>query len=150
MYAVSIFLIFWGIIWVITNIKYKQSNKKIQRTENAKKIDETKSFFDSCSNQEYSVVIFLLRNGNKRPYIEYEYHQVKTILDDDRYFNKTPYTGKSNRKYKTADGKITEITVSGGYQYLLTPDTYDYLEYILDKTGSISHFSRQEIDLEQE
>lgn len=39
------------------------------------------------------------------------------------------------------------MLVENGFQYLLKPDVYEWLNYILEKTGSLSHFDRPEKDI---
>lgn len=128
--------------------------KKVEQTkaieENNKRFDEVKSRIDRLKPFEYSVVMYLLKKENKCPYIDYESKGHGTILDNEMWFDKSECDSTISRTFQTIDGRKINMHLSGTYQYLLKQNVYNYLKYMLTKTGSISHFKREEIDLKQE
>lgn len=128
--------------------------EKLERTksieENDKYFDEVKSQIDKLNKYEYSVVMYLLKKENKCPYIDYESKGHGTILDNEKWFDKSQYDSTTSKTFVTPDKRKMVMHLSGTYQYLLKQNVYNYLKYMLTKTGSISHFKREEIDLKQE
>ena len=117
--------------------------------ENDKYFDEVKSQIDKLNKYEYSVVMYLLKKENKYPYIDYESKGHGTILDNEKWFDKSQYDSTTSKTFVTPDKREIVMPISGTYQYLLKQNVYNYLKYMLDKTGSISHFEKEEIDLMQ-
>ncbi|MST79309.1 hypothetical protein FYJ61_02175 [Lactobacillus equicursoris] len=129
-------------------IKNVEQTKEIE--ENNKRIDEVKSQIDRLKPFEYSVVMYLLKKENKYPYIDYGSKGHGTILDNEMLFDKSECDSTISRAFPTTDGRKIDLYLSGTYQYLLKQNVYNDLKYVLTKTGSISHFKREEIDLNQE
>ncbi len=100
-------------------------------------IEKYKSFIDQLSDRDYSILMYLLDNKNTKPYIGNGSTSMLTdsILDYDDWFYKTPCESEG---YSYGMQQ---------YKYLLTKDKYQALSYILENTGSITHFDRKRENL---
>lgn len=112
-------------------------------------IEKYKSDIDQLSDQDYSILMFLLEHENKKPYIQWNRSFGESILDNEIIFDSAPYKGTPPVATDPVSGIKMFPVVDSPRQYLLKRDYYERLKYIQEKTGSISHFERKRIDLEQ-
>lgn len=113
-------------------------------------IERWKTEIDSWGDEEYSIVMYLLENKNKKPYIKYHWRNPNGLLAEKQYFLCSPYNEPAKPHPEEINGEIVNVVpVGNGYQYLLTNDFYNALAYILEKTGNISHFNRTRVELHQ-
>lgn len=147
--CIVIFSVIYLILDQLTQMIKWQNIDRCSREEDKRNIKENieklRKKMDELPDFEYSVVMFLLKNGNKEPYVSYNnYYKKDTILNDDIYFNKSPIMRKVQQKEHSE-----MIGYSLGYRYLLTDKMYNNLIFIFKEFGQISHFERDTIDLNQ-
>lgn len=147
--CIAIYLALSLILYLIkkVNAAWKKRRSIIAKNgrieaQNAEAIKKIKACVDSWSDFEYSVVMYLLENENKTPYIQRGYRMSTSILDDPKMFNKSTCNGAN----KQSQGFVI---VGQSMQYLLTEEAYEDLNYILHTEGSISNFPRTKVDLQQ-
>lgn len=130
--------------------KEKRVLAKEQVALTSEGIEWWKTEVDSWSDEEYSIVMYLLENKNTKPYIKYHWRNPNGFLADNQYFLCSPYNGPQKGYKEEINGEIVTLVPTGdGYQYLLTKDLYNTLNYILKRTGNISHFDRTRVELHQ-
>ena len=106
---------------------------RLNEAYKARDMEETKSFIDSLSDLEYSIIDFLIENENKNPYKE-KVNLSRYILGNRSWFVASPYVELS-----TMAGSL--------HQYLLTNQKYYELKEIIEKTGSLTHFKRKRVKI---
>ena len=128
------------------NKKYYARQDKAMEEEN---IEKYKSDIDRLSDRDYSILMFLLENENKKPYIQWGRTYGESIIDSEEVFDSAPYQGTPPVIKDPVSGVNLSPIVDNPRQYLLKREYYERLKYIQQKTGSITHFERKRIDLEQ-
>ena len=124
--------------------------------ENEQTIEKFRDYHDSLTDKEYSILMYLLKNNNQKPYIEYGTHVsyddlYNNFLNDTNKFSKSKYHGNDKEIWiDTPHGKEKYYRTGNGTQYLLKDEYYQLLKYLIEKKGSIGHFKRNIIDLEQD
>lgn len=126
------------IILYIIRLVYKKNISRKEKNEKEKnETEEIKTIIDELPNFDYSVITYLVKEGNKTPFVQQNYVDNSSILNDPGWFVKSPYT---------------YIPESYGnaylYKFLLTEKKYKQLEKINRKTGNLSHFNRTITDFE--
>lgn len=129
--------------------KDKQYMAKKDQEQEKEKIEEIKSGVDHWSDRDYSIVMYLLENENKKPYIQWGHPFGESIIDMHDLFNRAPYHGQKVITFETSDGPRSATVMDPAYQYLLKPEIYKLLKYIQEETGSIAHFEKQRVDIDQ-
>lgn len=128
------------------NRKYYAQQDKAAAEEN---IEKYKSDIDRLSDKDYSILMFLLEHENKKPFIQWSRSYGESILDGEEIFDSAPYQGTPPVIKDPVSGINLSPVADNPRQYLLKREHYERLKYIQQKTGSITHFERKRIDLEQ-
>jgi len=128
------------------NRKYYARQDKAVEDEN---IEKYKSDIDRLSDKDYSILMYLLENENKKPYIQWGRSFGESILDSEEVFDCSPYQGTPSVIKDPVSGINLSPVADNPRQYLLKRKQYELLKYIQQKTGSITHFDKKRIDLEQ-
>lgn len=154
--SIVAYLLFSLIRFVVEKIRKGRRKKKDKRymdkrdrEQEKAKIEEIKSGVDRWSDRDYSIVMYLLENENKKPYIQWGHSFGESIIDMHDLFNRAPYHGKKVITYQTNDGPMSATVMDPAYQYFLKPDIYELLKYIQEETGSIAHFEKHRVDIDQ-
>jgi hypothetical protein len=152
--ALAIFIVIFGVMSMFDKInksEYRQLQSKKNRAEMLKQLEMLKADNDKLSDRDFSIIMFLVENENKIPYIMWGYFCGNTVLSDERKFWSASYSGESREEEMQTTTGIEKIIVApSGTQYLLTKEYYDILRVLISETGSITHFSRKRIELNQE
>ena len=85
--------------------KDKRYMEKKREEQDRAKIEEIKSGVDRWSDRDYSIVMYLLENGNKKPYIQWGHSFGESIIDMHDLFNRAPY--QSERMVRTVIGPFS-------------------------------------------
>ena len=112
------------------------------------RIEKIRSNIDEWTDRDYSVLMFLMEKENKEPYIEFGFRGGESALDYSEWFNRAPYNGTKTTVLHTPDGDRVAQSIGPGRQYLLKPEMYEILQYILKEKGSLSHFPRQRVNID--
>ena len=128
------------------NRKYYARQDRAAEEEN---IEKYKSDIDRLSDRDYSILMYLLENENKKPFIQWGRMYGESILDSEEVFDSAPYQGTPPVIKDPISGVNLSPVADNPRQYLLKREHYERLKYIQQKTGSITHFERKRIDLEQ-
>ena len=126
--------------------KYYARRDKAVEDEN---IEKCKSDIDQLPDKDYSILMYLLEHENKKPYIQWGRSFGESILDNEEVFDSAPYQGTPPVIKDPISGINLSPVADNPRQYLLKRELYERLKYIQQKTGSITHFDRKRIDLEQ-
>mgnify|MGYP000756976667 CR=1 FL=1 len=129
--------------------KNKQYVDKREREREKTQIEEIKSGVDRWSDRDYSIVMYLLENENKKPYVQWGHSFGESIIDMHDLFNRAPYHGLKTITVQTNEGPQSLTVMDPAYQYLLKPEIYELLKYIQEETGSIAHFEKHRVDIDQ-
>ena len=129
--------------------KNKQYVDKREREREKTQIEEIKSGVDRWSDRDYSIVMYLLENENKKPYVQWGHSFGESIIDMHDLFNRAPYHGPKTITVQTNEGPQSLTVMDPAYQYLLKPEIYELLKYIQEETGSIAHFEKHRVDIDQ-
>ena len=152
LYACWIFIVYLLVYYVsyaFAKRKDKQREMDYVNTLNNKKIEAIKTDIDKWMAFDYSVVMYLLEHENKKPYVDYSIWRGESILDNTDMFVSTSYSKRTSLS-QSMIGNVNPSPIVEGKQYLLKEEIYQTIKYILENTGSISHFGdRPRIDLEQ-
>ena len=92
--------------------------------------------------------MYLLENENKKP-LSNGADIRESILDSEEVFDSALYQGTPPVIKDPVSGINLSPVADNPRQYLLKREHYERLKYIQQKTGSITHFDRKRIDLEQ-
>ncbi|MBQ6255138.1 MAG: hypothetical protein IJJ60_00990 [Clostridia bacterium] len=154
--SIVAYLFFSLVRFMFSKIRVKRRKNKDKRYMEKKceeqdraKIEEIKSGVDRWSDRDYSIVMYLLENGNKKPYIQWGHSFGESIIDMHDLFNRAPYHGQKVITFETSDGPQSATVMDPAYQYLLKPEIYELLKYIQEETGSIAHFEKHRVDIDQ-
>ena len=155
--TIALFIVLEFVRWFIKSAikisnSHKARNKQKNYSEEANKeaIEKIKQTVDNWTDFDYSVVMYLIKNENKKPFCTHSFYMNKTILDNDMVFLKTRTFGEVKEKV-VIKGEATDTIYKGEItKYLLKDEVYQQLKAILDQTGSISHFERHIIDIGNE
>lgn len=154
--SIVAYLLFSLIRFVAEKIRKRRKKKKDKRYMDKKnreqekaKIEEIKSGVDRWSDRDYSIVMYLLENENKKPYVQWGHSFGESIIDMHDLFNRAPYHGQKVITYQTSDGPMSATVMDPAYQYLLKPEIYELLKYIQEETGNIAHFEKHRVDIDQ-
>lgn len=134
------------------NIAYDAKNKE----QVLEYFDRLKSDNDKLTDKEFSILMYLIENENKIPYIEFDCYGSsfsRTILADNRKFYSSPYSGTPREEsVKIAGTNEVQkvIHTPSGTQYLLNKGYYEVLCALISETGSITHFPKKRIELNQD
>lgn len=155
-YSFIVLTVYVIILFILSLINRLHTNKKRKikrqrdKDEMIKLFEQIKSDIDKLSDLDYSIIMYLIENENKIPYKLYRFRNDNTILDNPRFFLSSPFSGESKQYIvNTAEGEKTFISNGKGTQYLLTNEYYNLFCAIIDETGSITHFSKKRVDLNQ-
>ena len=137
----------------ISDGRIRSKNRKYYARQNRKKkkknIEKCKSDIDQLSDRDYSILMYLLENENKTPFIQWGRILGESIIDNEEVFDSAPYQGTPPVIKDPISGANLSPVVNNPRQYLLKREHFERLKYIQQKTGSITHFERKRIDLGQ-
>lgn len=153
------FLILYWIKRVVKTLimKYKKSyySNQINERQIEENIENFRNFFDKISDEEYSILMFLINNKNQLPIIRWEnqFSNVKSNLFNYENKNKLFYCTEVNKiapssEVTMSNGEKKMMNICGqGYQYILKDEIYNFFSEILVRKGSLSHLKREIIDI---
>lgn len=145
------FLILLGLKQIISYIykKAKSNNNTLIQAFSTKDDDdyihEFKSMADKWSDYDYSVVMHLINTNNQEPFTT-GYIVGNSILNNQNYFHSTIESKPIN--LYSQGGSVPVGMISGSVtKFLMTNSFYEACKYVIERTGSLSHFDREVIDL---
>ncbi|MFR0600394.1 hypothetical protein [Lactobacillus equicursoris] len=133
----------------LDNYKDQKKRQKSLEADRIKQIEKWKSEIDGWNDYEYSVVMWLLRHENKVPFVQPREEIFERYMYSEEILDRAEYHGEGRKWINYIGDEKESMTIKNGFQFLLKPDVYTWLKYILETTGSLSHFERYEIELEQ-
>ena len=110
------------------NRKYYARQDKAVEDEN---IEKYKSDIDRLSDKDYSILMYLLENENKKPYIQWGRSFGESILDSEEVFDCSPYQGTPPVIKDPVSGINLFPVADNPRQYLLKRKQYELLHFII-------------------
>lgn len=124
--------------------------QKETQQENAKIIEETKSYIDSLSDYDYNIIMSFIDNDNKNTLVFKGYVNSDILRQHKEWF----YISKTQEPLNINIPKRSGIMPIPQYEDVLSvklkKDVYEIFKYIMSATGSLSHFPKKRFKVGEE